>query len=119
MGVATAPVTGDAAPLTDHPPAGFARPATGWFVLLDGGIAILTLLASSSQVYNAVRRQVPLPSRPGLRAMLAGTAVIHGLEARHAARTARRHGLPPGRWAAQTCVVGFPSLIQLRRLTKT
>jgi hypothetical protein len=119
MAVATSSVTGDAAPLTGHPPAGFARPATGWFLLLDGGIAILTLLASSNQVYDAVRKQVPLPSRPGLRAMLAGTAVIHALEARHAARTARRHGLPPGRWAAQTCVVGFPSLVQLRRLIKT
>jgi hypothetical protein len=119
MSVATPPVTGDAAPLTGHPPAGFARPATGWFVLLDGGIAVLTLLASSSHVYDAVRRQVPLPSRPGLRAMLAVTVVIHALEARHAARIARRHGLPPGRWAAQTCVVGFPSLVQLRRLTKT
>jgi hypothetical protein len=119
MGVATQPVTGDAAPLTGGPRARFARPATGWFVLLDGGIAILTLLASSSHVYDAVRRQVPLPSRPGLRAMLAGTAVIHVLEARHAARTARRHALPSGRWAAQTCVVGFPSLIELRRLTNT
>ena len=88
-------------------------------MLLDGGIAILALLASSSQVYDAVRKQVPLPSRPGLRAMLVGTAVIHAVEARHAARTARRHGLPPGRWAAQTCVVGFPSLVELRRLTRT
>jgi hypothetical protein len=112
-------MTGDAAPLTGRPPAGFARPATGWFVLLDGGIAILTLLVASTQVYDAVRRQVPLPSRPGLRAMLAGTAVIHVLEARHAVRTAQRHGLPTGRWAAQTFVVGFPSLVQLRRLIKT
>jgi hypothetical protein len=119
MDVATPSVTGDAAPLTARPPAGFARPATGWFVLLDGGIAILTLLVASTQVYDAVRKQVPLPSRPGLRAMLAGTAVIHAFEARYAVRTAQRHGLPPGRWAAQTCVVGFPSLVQLRRLTKT
>src|SRR6266487_3084317 len=103
MDVSTPSVTGDAAPLTGRPAAGFARPATGWFVLLDGGIAILTLLVASTQVYDAVRRQVPLPSRPGLRAMLAGTAVIHALEARYAARTAQRHGLPPGRWAAQTC----------------
>ena len=117
--MATPSVTGDATPLMGRPPADFARPPTGWFVLLDGGIALLTLLVASSQVYDAVRRQVPLPSRPALRAMLAGTAVIHALEARHAARTARRHGLPPGRWAAQTCVVGFPSLVQLGRLTKT
>ena len=119
MGVATPPVTGDAAALKARPPAGFARAATGWFVLLDGGIAMLTLLASSSQVYNAVRSRVPLPSQPRLRAMLAGTAVIHALEAGQAARTARRHGLPPGRWATQTSVVGFPSLVELRRLTKT
>jgi hypothetical protein len=119
MDVATPSVTGDAAPLTGRPPAGFARPAMGWFVLLDGGIAILTLLVASTQAYDAVRKQVPLPSRPGLRAMLAATALIHGFEARHAVRTARRHGLPPGRWAAQTFVVGFPSLVQLRRLTKT
>jgi hypothetical protein len=118
MSVARSSVNGDAARLTGRPPAGFVRPATGWFVLLDGGIAILTLLVGSSQVYDAVHRQVPLPSRRDLRAMLAGAAVIHALEGRHAARTARRHGLPPARWAAQTCVVGFPSLVQLRRLTK-
>ena len=75
MDLATQPVTGHAALLRGRPPAGFARPATGWFVLLDGGIAILALLASSSQVYDAVRKQLPLPSRPGLRIMVASKPV--------------------------------------------
>lgn len=95
---------------------GFRRPPTAWFVLLDGGIALLTVLAASPSAYRALEQRVPLPPPWALNALLAGTAVIHVGEAAYAGRTARRHGLPVRRWAAQTLAVGFPSLIELGRV---
>jgi len=94
----------------------FSRPAGGWFVLLDGGIVVLAVLSTSDAAYRAVRARVPVPPRPALRGMLAATAVIHLVEAAAAYRTARRKGSANAkRWAVQTLVVGFPSLMELRR----
>jgi hypothetical protein len=95
----------------------FARPRWGWFFLLDGGIAILSLLALSRRSYEAVAEPVRLPPQSALKGLLAATAVIHVAEARHAGRVARRHGLPALPWMAQTLAVGFPSLLALRGLT--
>lgn len=94
---------------------GVVRPALGWFVLLDGGVVALTALVASPGLDARVRRTVPLPPRPALRALLVGTAVAHVGEALAAHRTARHHGLPARAWAGQTFVVGFPSLLALRR----
>ena len=96
----------------------FRRPKTAWFVLLDGGIVVLTILAVSRPADAAIRRRVPLPPRWAVHALLAGTAVIHVSEAAYAGRTARRHGLPAGPWARQTFAVGFPSLIELGRVRR-
>ncbi|MCU1354582.1 MAG: hypothetical protein JWM05_3791, partial [Acidimicrobiales bacterium] len=63
----------------------------------------------------AVRRVAPIPERRALQRLFAGAAALHIAEATYAARGARRAGLAPGPWAAQTLVVGFPSLLQLRR----
>jgi len=94
----------------------FSRPAAGWFVMLDGGIVALSVLSASDPAYGAVRRRLPLPPRSALQGLLAATAVIHLAEAAVAYRTARRRGLPSaGRWARQTLVVGFPSLLKLRK----
>jgi hypothetical protein len=94
----------------------FARPRLGWFLLLDGGIAALTTLSLSQEAYDAASDAVPLPSRSRLQMLLAGTFVIHVVEARVARRRARRHGLPVGRWTRQTFAVGFPSLLAQRKL---
>ncbi|HVX22424.1 MAG TPA: CRISPR-associated protein Cas5 [Acidimicrobiales bacterium] len=94
-----------------------SRPAAGWFVVLDGGIVALSALATSDRAYRAARQRLPLPLPPraALQGLLAATAAIHLAEAAVAFRMARRRGLPSaGRWAGQTLVVGFPSLLRLR-----
>jgi hypothetical protein len=98
-------------------PSKVVRPSLGWFALLDGGLAALAVLSSSAGAHQAVSEASPLPLPPQsrLRAMLAAAFVIHLVEARAAARAARRYGLPARGWALQTFVVGFPSLFALRR----
>lgn len=98
--------------MTDTP---VTRPALAWFALLDGGALVLTGLVASPALDARVREVVPLPPRPVLRSLLVGTAIVHVGEALAAHRTARRHGLPASAWARQTFVVGFPSLLALRR----
>ena len=93
------------------------RPSLLWFLLLDGGIVLLARLALSGRAH---RRGVEisggsLPPREVLQALLAATAVIHAGEALAAGRVARRRGLSPGGWRLQTFIVGFPSLLALRR----
>jgi len=93
----------------------FSRPAAPWFVVLDGGIVVLSVLATSETAYRAARERLPLPSRGALQGLVAATAVIHLVEAAAAHRMARRRRLPSAdRWARQTLVVGFPSLLKLR-----
>jgi hypothetical protein len=97
------------------------RPKWWWFALLDGGIAALVVFSASGGAHRAVSESSPAPFPPQrvLRGMLAGTALIHTVEAMFAARGARRRGLPAGSWARQTFAVGFPSLLALRRLPKS
>ena len=97
------------------PDTAVTRPALAWFALLDGGVVALTTLVASPALDARARRLVRLPSRPALRALLLGTLLVHVGEAAAAHRTARRHGLPALGWAGQTFVVGFPSLLALRR----
>jgi hypothetical protein len=97
------------------------RPSWFWFLLLDGGIVVLTKLAVSKTAYDKVDEMTgdALPPRETLQAMLIGTAVVHAAEAVAAGRMAKRRGLAPGGWRLQTLIVGFPSLRALRRSTRT
>jgi Transmembrane protein 254 len=96
---------------------GVVRPSLLWFLLLDGGIVLLTLLVFSDDAYARVQDRLEgrLPSRHSLVGLLIGTVVIHTVEASAAGRVARRRGLSAGGWRTQTFVVGFPSLLALRR----
>jgi len=96
----------------------FARPNPLWFLLLDGGIALLVTTYASEPAYEAVNDVVPLPPKGTLKALLAVTAVLHVGEALVARRSAKRHGLPVGRWTRQTFVVGFPSLLAMRKVRR-
>ena len=93
------------------------RPSWLWFLLLDGGIVILTKLSLSKKSYDKAEEvsRSALPPREVLQVMLVGTALIHAGEALVAGRMARRRGLPARGWRLQTLVVGFPSLLALRR----
>ncbi|HEX3333506.1 MAG TPA: DUF4499 domain-containing protein [Acidimicrobiales bacterium] len=96
---------------------GVVRPSLLWFLLLDGGIVLLAKLALSGRAYER-GRQIGgdnLPPREVLQALLAATALIHAGEALAAGRMARRRGLTPAGWRRQTFVVGFPSLLAMRR----
>ena len=95
------------------------RPSLFWFLLLDGGIVILTRLALFKPAYVKAKEMSgdALPPREVLQALLAATAVIHVAEAVAAGPMARRRGLPARGWRLQTLVVGFPSLRALRRST--
>ncbi len=107
--------------MTDTRPSGLVRPSWLWFILLDGGIVILTRLALSKTAYDRVAEMSgdALPPRQALQALLVGTAVIHAGEALVAGRMARRRGVPARAWRLQTLIVGFPSLLALRRTGRT
>jgi Domain of unknown function (DUF4499) len=99
---------------------GVVRPSLFWFLLLDGGIVVLTKLALSRTAYDKVDAMTgqALPPRETLQGLLVGTAVVHATEALVAGRMARRRGLSPRGWRLQTLVVGFPSLRALRHATR-
>ncbi|HYI62249.1 MAG TPA: DUF4499 domain-containing protein [Acidimicrobiales bacterium] len=94
------------------------RPSLAWFLVLDGGIAALAALALNDRAHRAAAEALPLPPRPVLQKLLAGTAAAHVAEGLYAHRLARRHGLPAGRWAGQTLLVGFPSTLALCRVVR-
>lgn len=96
------------------------RPSRLWFVLLDGGIVILALLVFNRRAYDKAGELVgdALPPREVFQALLAGTAVVHAGEALLVGRIARRRGVSGRRWRLQTLVVGFPSLLALRRASR-
>jgi len=98
---------------------GVVRPSWLWYLLLDGGIVVPTRLALSKTAYDKASElsNDALPPREVLQVMLVGTAVIHAGEALAAGRMARRRGLPARGWRLQTLVVGFPSLLAMRRST--
>ncbi len=100
---------------------GAIRPSWFWFLLLDGGIVVLTKLAVSKTAYDKANEMTRdgLPPRETLQALLIGTAAVHAAEALAAGRMAKRRGLSPGGWRLQTFIVGFPSLLSLRRSTRT
>ena len=93
------------------------RPSLLWFVLLDGGILLLARLALSGSAHRRGTEisRGSLPPREVLQTLLAATAVIHAGEALAAGRMARRRGLSPRGWRLQTFVVGFPSLLAMRK----
>ncbi len=93
------------------------RPSLLWFLLLDGGIVLLARLALSGAAYRRGSEMSgeTLPPREVLQALLAATVLIHASEALAAGRMARRRGLSPRGWRLQTLVVGFPSLLAMRR----
>jgi hypothetical protein len=88
-----------------------------WFLLLDGGIVLLARLALSGGAHlrGTEISRGNLPPREVLQALLAATVVIHAAEALAAGPMARRRGLSPRGWRLQTFVVGFPSLLALRK----
>lgn len=94
----------------------FERPGLGWFLLLDGGLVNLAALSFNRTYYEKVREVMPMPEQEQLRLLFAGAVLLHAGEAMAARRMARRRGVPSGKWVRQTFIVGFPSLLKLRKI---
>jgi hypothetical protein len=99
---------------------GIVRPSIGWFFLLDGGLVALAVLAASERAHKSADEALPsaLPPRAALQRLFAGAIITHLFEAMVARRMARKRGLRSGAWTRQTLVVGFPSILKLRRIPK-
>ena len=97
---------------------GVVRPHWLWFVVLDGGIFVLVQFVRNPALYATARQRTAdrLPPHGTIKALLAGTAVIHVAEAAAAGHMAARRGLPKRGWILQTFLVGFPSLLKLREV---
>jgi hypothetical protein len=93
------------------------RPHWLWFLVLDGGIWMLIQFVINPALYERIRSRSGdrLPPHRAIQGLLAGTAVIHTGEAIVAGRMAARRGLVRRPWVIQTFLVGFPSLLELRR----
>ncbi len=96
------------------------HPSLGWFLLLDGGMIALAALATSESLHARVSEAAltPLPPQSRLQKLLAAALLTHAGEALIGARMAKRRGLPSSGWTLQTFAVGFPSLLQLRKIPK-
>jgi Domain of unknown function (DUF4499) len=94
------------------------RPSLGWFLLLDGGLITLAALCTNESLHTQVSEAapIPLPPQSRLKKLLAGAILAHVVEALIGARMASRRGLPKRGWTLQSFVVGFPSLLQLRKI---
>jgi len=92
------------------------RPSILWFVVLDGSLAILALVVLLPALAARIRSRFPLPSDRWLKAILLGALLVHLGEGSVAWRQASAKGLPAAAWAAQTTLVGFPSLIELSKI---
>ena len=96
------------------------RPSLGWFILLDGGLIALAALSTSESLHAQVGEAAPMPLPPQsrLQKLLAAALLAHVGEGLIGARMASRRGLPKRGWTLQSFVVGFPSLLQLRKIPK-
>lgn len=99
----------------------FAMPKLRWFVLLDSGMLLLIVLVSSRKAYDRLKKIVPLPSRRTVGLILAAATVIHLGEAVFAFRSAKRRGFDDAatKWALQSFIVGFPSALKMRELSRS
>ena len=103
-------------------------PALGWWLAVVGGMLLLWAAAFSrlgerdagAGAADAVVRAARalgvrlFASRANLRVVFWAAVAAHAVEALVAARIARAHGVPAAAWAAQTFLLGGPSLFALR-----
>lgn len=99
----------------------FAVPNLAWFALLDGGMLLLVVLVSSEKAYDRLKKVVPLPSRRTVGLILTAATAIHLVEGIFAFRSAKRRGFgdAAAKWALQSFIVGFPSALKMRQLSRS
>jgi hypothetical protein len=96
----------------------FERATPLWYLAIDGGLATTAAMAMSSSVYDAIAAKVPVPPRKVTQAIWYGSIVVHIAEATYAYRVAKAAGMhrSAARWAAETMIVGFPSILKLQSI---
>lgn len=96
----------------------FERAAPLWYLAIDGGLAVAALMAASQTVYDVVSSRVPVPPRKVTQVFAVGSFFVHIGEATYAYRVAKAAGMhrTAGRWAAETMIVGFPSILKLQSI---
>jgi hypothetical protein len=94
----------------------FERAAPLWYLAIDGSLATTAAMAMSQTAYDAVAAKVPVPPRKVAQLVWYGSILVHIAEATYAYKTAKAAGMhrTAGRWAAETMIVGFPSLQKLK-----
>lgn len=93
------------------------RPTLLWRAGVLCGLGTATVLSVDDDAWEAFDEATGrTTSRDAIRALVAGTVVVHVLEAAAAYRSARRAGLHrPGRWGRATLLWGLPVLLRLHR----
>ena len=100
----------------------FVRPSLLWYAVLDTGVAATAAMALSPTVYETVAETspVPVPSRRTVQAILVGTVILHIVESKVAYGMAKRRGMDSSavRWGVNGLIVGFPTLLKLRKISR-
>ncbi|MFN8036238.1 MAG: DUF4499 domain-containing protein [Acidimicrobiia bacterium] len=100
-------------------PVPFEAVAPGWWIGLLGGMVVYGIVAfnpTATRWYRGHVRDTPAWLLRGGFALACG---LHALEASYAYRRARElDARPAALWGAQTFLVGFPSLLALRRAAR-
>ena len=100
----------------------FVRPSLLWYLAFDGGLVTMAAMAANQKAYDTVSEAapVPVPSRKALQAFLVGTLLLHVVESKVAYGMAKRRGMDKSavRWGTHALIVGFPTMLKLRKVTK-
>ncbi len=98
---------------------GFESPALIWWILIPVGMGLTAALALIPAAYAILPSALAgLLSPIVVRSIFVVAVALHLLEGAYAGVRARRRELPALRWAAQTTLLGYPSLRLLLRLTE-
>ena len=99
--------------MTQRPPS-FTPVPVPQIVAVDAGLAAIAFLALSERSHARAKSLLPIPAHRTFRRLATGLALLHVVEAGIAWKRAREVGRgrkTAAKWAGQTLVVGFPSLI--------
>ena len=93
------------------------KPNLLWRLFVLAGVGTSAVVSIDDDAWEAFDEATgQATSRDAIRALFAGTVVLHALEGAAAWRSARKAGLNrPFRWGLSTLMWGFPVLLRLRR----
>jgi len=93
-----------------NPPPEILRPHPGWFLVLDGPLALLAAFVIIPSLGSRFTKIAPFATKSLLKWTFFAALVVHAAEGATAWSIAGKKGLNQRGWALQTALVGFPSL---------